>query len=216
MLIDAIVLSGGRSSRVDSLPKSEFLVGGRTLLQRTLDAASSTRRIVVVGPKPVDELPDAVLLTREKPPFSGPVAGIAAGLDALAEASSTVSDATLVLACDMPYISRAVAELVSAFADQVEIDGILALDDTQRRQPLAALYATNALSTAARRRRQEGSLDSLPVFALLDGLALSTVAVPVDATADVDTWDDAKRLAATAPPKTTAAPATAHERVIHE
>ena len=203
MLIDAIVLAGGRSLRLGSLPKSDFAVDGITLLQRTLDAAGSARRIVVVGPEPSHGLPDGVLHTREVPPFSGPVAGIAAGMEALARASETMSDVTLVLACDMPHIDRAIPLLVRRLAEHPDSDGVIAIDSDHHRQPLAAGYRTTRLTAVLERCRKDGPLDSMPVFRLINGLTLISLDVPVDATSDVDTWDDAERLGAVAPPLTT-------------
>ncbi|MFD1214070.1 molybdenum cofactor guanylyltransferase, partial [Arthrobacter sp. GCM10027362] len=47
---DAVVLAGGRSSRLGGVPKALLEFEGRTLLRRTLDALSGARRIAVVGP----------------------------------------------------------------------------------------------------------------------------------------------------------------------
>ncbi|MEO7348810.1 MAG: NTP transferase domain-containing protein [Terrimesophilobacter sp.] len=221
MLVDAIILTGGRSSRLDSVPKSDFVVKdsecavtGSTLLDRTLRAAAGSRHIVVVGHEPTTVLPDGVLLVREEPPFSGPVAAIAAGVTALTGATDTCgaddggapSDALLVLACDMPHIGLAVPSLLLALNGAPEVDGVIALDAANRRQPLAAVYRTKALCAALEAvtdsSRLDGPLGGLPVFRLLDHLNLVDVEVTHDATADVDTWDDAMRLGAQPPANT--------------
>ena len=44
-----------------------------------------------------------------------------------------------------------------------------------------------------------GPLDALSVFRLIDGLNLVPIDVPIGATADVDTWDDAHRLGVSIP-----------------
>lgn len=215
LLVDAIILTGGRSSRLDSIPKSEFVVEGSTLLVRTLNAASVARRIVVVGYEPSTALPDGVVLVREEPPFSGPVAAIAAGVAALnsatvaqtGDSADLASDALLVLACDMPHIGSAVASLVQALEEASEVDGVIAVDAENRRQPLAAVYRTrslrNALELAADPARQGDPLAGLPMFRLLDHMSLVNVEVAHDATADVDTWDDAVRLGARPPANST-------------
>ncbi|GAB3162627.1 hypothetical protein GCM10027059_15680 [Myceligenerans halotolerans] len=86
---DAIVLAGGRASRLGGATKPGLLSGGVPLLHLALDAAQGARRIAVVGP---DDLAGVIaahpaaprtVLTREDPPFGGPVAGIAAAFDAL-------------------------------------------------------------------------------------------------------------------------------------
>lgn len=64
MLIDAIVLAGGRSSRLDSVAKAELRYRQQPLVERT---ASGTRRVVVVGPVRPESLPERVLLACDMP-----------------------------------------------------------------------------------------------------------------------------------------------------
>lgn len=209
MPFDAVILTGGRSSRLGFTAKSEFLVGQQTLLERTLDAASAARRIVIVGPAPIPGerdarlpaavAPSSVLRAREDPPFTGPAAGIAAGLAALAADAAAPVDATLVLACDMPGIALAVPVLMDGFRDNPNSDGVLAIDADGRLQPLAAVFRTSSLASAIAASERSGSLAALPMFRLLDGLRLVPIGVPDGATADVDSWDDAQRLGARAP-----------------
>lgn len=207
MLVDAIILTGGRSSRLDSISKSEFVVEESTLLRRTLNSAADARRVVVVGHEPSTTLADGVVLVREEPPFSGPVAAIAAGVVALQtsakKSSDAVSDALLVLACDMPHIIRAVPTLLAAFEAASTVDGVIAIDEGGRRQPLAAVYRTRALvaalEAASDPTREADPLAGLAMFRLLDHMNLTEVMVAAGATADVDTWDDAVRLGASPP-----------------
>lgn len=199
MIVDAIVLAGGRSSRLDAVPKAQLVVEGRTLLSRTLDAAATARRIVVVGPQPSSPLPEEVLLVQEDPPFAGPVAAIAAGLAALETVDDAPSDAVLVLACDMPHIERAIPRLLRGLADDPDTDGAIAVDAGQHLQPLAAGYRTSPLARALADLAAAGSLDGARVFQLLDTLYLTPLDMPENATADVDTWDDAGRLGAAIP-----------------
>ncbi|GGF10823.1 molybdenum cofactor guanylyltransferase [Subtercola lobariae] len=90
MNVDAIVLAGGRSSRLGGVAKAGLVFEGRTLLQRTLDAVPDARRTIVVGDTALRaQLGNAaparsITFVREDPPFAGPAAAVAAGLDALA------------------------------------------------------------------------------------------------------------------------------------
>ena len=185
MIVDALILAGGRSSRLGGVPKSQLSVGGVSLLGRTVRAVASSgvRQTIIVG----DEGADAVAAIREEPAFAGPVAAIAAGLRAL----PIDSDAVLVLACDMPGISSALPSLLAPFA----ADGAIAVD-RGRRQQLAVLVRTHALVAA---------LAGLPTVVdasmrdVLAGLDLAEVPVPDGSTDDVDTWDDAARLGAISP-----------------
>ncbi|MFI7583779.1 molybdenum cofactor guanylyltransferase [Kocuria sp. M1N1S27] len=182
----AVVLAGGRSSRLGGRPKARLRQGGRTLLELTLDAVREAAGVVVVGP-PDLAVPEGVLRTREDPPFSGPAAGIAAGLrllDGLPRA-----DWTMTLACDMPGVARAVPRLLDAAREDPDAAGYVCVPPDGRRQPLAALCRSDVLHGAyAGRDATDRSVSSF-----VRDLPLRDVTVPQDATADVDTWDDVQR-----------------------
>lgn len=112
MIFDAIVLAGGRSRRLGEVAKARLHLDGRTLLQHTVDAVAGAASIVVVGPAPTESLPERVLFAREDPPFGGPAAAVAAGLDAL----PSPADLVMVLACDMPAVDVAVAALIKSLS----------------------------------------------------------------------------------------------------
>jgi molybdopterin-guanine dinucleotide biosynthesis protein A len=180
MVFDALILAGGRSSRLEGSVKQKLQVGGVPLLEGAVAAVRSAgaRRIVVVG----DDRLEGVVTVRETPAFAGPVAAIASGLETLTERT----DAVVVLACDMPDIHRALPALLASFS----ADGVIAVD-RGRRQQLAFTAEPEALSRA---------LEALPtvvdasVRELLAELDLTEVAVPDGATDDIDTWEDAERF----------------------
>jgi molybdopterin-guanine dinucleotide biosynthesis protein A len=200
MIVDAVVLAGGRSSRLGSEPKAGLLVEGRTLLARTVDAASVARQTVVVGDEPQAQsllptpLLSSVLHTRETPVFGGPAAGLAAGLTALAAAIPTPSEFVLVLACDMPWVAAAVPVLLAAAGSGR--DGALAVDSAGSTQYLAGVYRTTSLGSAVLLHKSE--LTDLSMRALLRELELAPTAVPTGSTDDIDTWSDAARYGITA------------------
>ncbi len=211
MEFDAVILAGGRSSRLGGVPKARLSVDGVTLLGRALQAARGARRTAVVGPDPGD-LPPGTLNGREDPPYAGPAAAIAAGLSLLAAAGPAPGPAatgpaplTLVLACDMPRAAAAVAALLDAAAGAPGgvpapgTDGVVAVSDDGRTQPLVGLYGTAALQRAVAGAAARNALAGGSVFALLASLELRTVPVPPGSTDDVDTWDDATALGAADP-----------------
>ena len=79
-ICDAIVLAGGRGSRMAGLagsPSAEvdkpaLTVGGRRLVDIALAAVSGCRRTVLVGPTR-DAVAGSVVQTRESPAGGGPV-----------------------------------------------------------------------------------------------------------------------------------------------
>jgi len=204
MEFDAIILAGGRSSRLGGVPKSGLIYDGATLLGRSLLAAGAAGRAVVVGPDP-GGLPGGILTCREEPPFAGPAAAIAAGLAALAadHASRHAAAApyTLVLACDMPRSEGAVRALAEALAasaagtpERGGADGVMAVSADGRKQPLAGFYGTAGLQRSVADAASRDRLENASVFALLARLDVREVRVPPGSTDDVDTWDDASAL----------------------
>jgi molybdopterin-guanine dinucleotide biosynthesis protein A len=202
---DAVILAGGRSSRLGGVPKSRLVYDGATLLERALLAASGARKAVVVGPDP-GILPADVLVCREDPPFAGPAAAIAAGL---AELNRHVGEGraplTLILACDMPRVDGAVEVLLHHLAAPVRDaggpadnpsgkDGAMAISTDGRRQPLIGFYSTAALQRAVEDAERGKGLTDASVSSLLASLDVRLVTVPPGSTYDVDTWDDAAAL----------------------
>jgi molybdopterin-guanine dinucleotide biosynthesis protein A len=190
---NALILAGGRSSRLGGVPKQGLVFQGATLLQQSLAAASGAFRTVIVGPDP-GALPAGVLSCREQPEFAGPAAAVAAGLDALARAGNEQTY-TLVLACDMPRVSAAVRALRKPLDDgELGGDGLMACGEDGRPQHLAGFYRTGVLKKAAEDLASRGALVNGSMRALLASLDLQLVTVPAGSTDDVDTWDDAAAL----------------------
>lgn len=197
--LGAILLAGGRASRVDGAAKPLFDVGGRTLLAAAVTAATdaAARPITVVAPVLDKTLP--VDWVREDPPFTGPAAAVVAALASWSEDDDPAW--TLVLACDLPGTGAAVRRLV----DDIPLlpsdsDGVCLADTSSRPQWLIGAYRTGALRAAASVLPDAGR--DAPVRALLDDLAITVVVAPDDLTRDVDTWEDleeARRRAEHAP-----------------
>lgn len=195
MDFDAIILAGGRSSRLGGTPKSGLIYDGATLLERSIAAAGGAGQIVVVGPEPAG-LPSGVLNCREDPPFAGPAAAIAAGLTILRRARAAGeadAELVLVLACDMPRAAGAVRALREAAA-AADAGSVMASSPDGKLQPLAGFYRTAELQRAVDDARAGGTLTHGSVFALLARLDVQAVNVPAGSTDDVDTWDDAAAL----------------------
>jgi len=185
---NAIVLAGGRSSRLGA-DKVHAVFAGATLLEHALNATAAARHTVVVGPyaRGATGASGAVFVT-ESPRFSGPASATIAGLDALERPRSRW---TVVIAADLPYIALALP-IVLAELDRAPVTGgIVAIDETGRRQPLLAVYDTAALALAGADARAHGRLDGLGMHALTAPITTTTVLVPSRLTVDIDTPTDA-------------------------
>lgn len=174
---DAVVLAGGKASRLGGVDKPSIDIAGKSMLERVLDACADARATVVVGTPRLTSRPVSWVL--EDPPYGGPLAGIGAGLAALPGDASRV----VVLAADMPYMTaEAIAGLLAQLPGH---DAAVFVDEDGVVQPLAAAYRVPVLNAALRAR---GELRDRSVMRLLGDLR--TVTVPDDgATRDCDTVD---------------------------
>ncbi|PSL05208.1 molybdopterin-guanine dinucleotide biosynthesis protein A [Haloactinopolyspora alba] len=179
----ALVLAGGGARRLGGRDKPALVVGGRTLLDRAVDSCVDAGELVVVGPpRPTDGTP--LRWTREEPPGSGPLAALAAGLDALL----TDPPVVVVLAADLPAVTP---ELVRGLVEALpaEADALLVTDADGRLQPLLGVYRRPALTAAL---RGVGDPRGRPLHRILPSLTVATVP-DARASSDIDTAQDLAR-----------------------
>jgi molybdopterin-guanine dinucleotide biosynthesis protein A len=193
LLLDAVILMGGRASRLDGAAKGDLRLEGRTLLERVVAAADRARDRVVVGEVGESVLSPEVRIVREQPPFGGPAAAVAAGVSELADDA----DAVLILAGDQPFVADAVPLLLAGLPAAEDGDGARAVDAEGRPQHLTCLVRRAALATAIDAVGAGGSLEGVSMRRLLETLRMVDVPVPERATMDVDTWADARAVGAT-------------------
>jgi molybdopterin-guanine dinucleotide biosynthesis protein A len=147
--VSAAILTGGQATRFGGRDKSALVVDGRTILDRQLAMLETiTDDVMLVGrqgggPLPVDvgrafkvrQIEDIVT-------GCGPLGGLHAALIAARE------DAVFVIACDMPYVTGALAAYLCSLAGDAEI----VVPQTERGyHPLCAVYARACLEAVAAR-----------------------------------------------------------------
>ena len=147
--VAAIVLAGGSGRRLGGVDKAA-LERSPAARCSTVPWQRSAPRVRWSSSVRPGSCPDGILGTREQPPGGGPVAAVAAGLDALAGRADSGFDLVVVLACDMPFVDEAaVSTLVrAARAAGPDVDGAAYVDGDGRRQHLAAAYGVQALTDA--------------------------------------------------------------------
>ncbi|RKD24400.1 hypothetical protein BEP19_08395 [Ammoniphilus oxalaticus] len=171
-----IILAGGKSSRMGQ-NKALLKVGEQTGLERILERLSpllSDPILVTNEPHLYEGLP--VQIIADNYPGRGPVAGLEAGLVA------SKHDWNLLVACDMPFVSRKLArELLARRGDYECIVPMRA----GRAHPLFALYRRSILPTVQRNIQA----DVLKMGAVLD--ASRSLYVEESELGQVDDFEDA-------------------------
>ncbi|OJU93562.1 MAG: hypothetical protein BGO23_13010 [Solirubrobacterales bacterium 67-14] len=175
----AVILAGGRGSRLGGREKGDIRLGDRRLIDIVVSAAREhgCEEVVVAG----DIEAAGAVTVREDPPFGGPAAGLAAALP-LAE-----SEWVLVLACDLPH-ARLLCHLLFESFRGVDpgIDGLVALYEN-RIQWLAGLYRRRSVEAALARL---GDAADASMRDLFGGLELREVQDPEGLSKDIDTPEE--------------------------
>lgn len=103
----AIVLAGGRASRLGGVNKARLEVGGRPLLERVLDSvAPLTSQLLVVGHLAGGLPPSRAQVVPDLFPGGGSLGGILTGL------IHSKYDLAIVVGCDMPFLSTDLLRLI--------------------------------------------------------------------------------------------------------
>jgi molybdopterin-guanine dinucleotide biosynthesis protein A len=186
---DAIVVAGGRSSRLGT-DKTRLPVEGVPLLDRVVSAVADASQVVVVGePRRVAR---PVVWAREDPAGGGPAAGVVAGLEFV------TAPIVMLLAGDLPRLDAAtVHRLLGAieYADSgdagtggpYDVDGAILVDRDGRRQHLTCAVVTETLRRAAVSRP---TWHDAAMHELLADLRLRPVPVQGREADDIDTPAD--------------------------
>ena len=135
----ALVLAGGRGSRLGNDDKAAITIGGTSALDQLLSSLPEGVPVVVSGPERPTQRP--VTFRREWPIFGGPVAGIASALEAVR------TPLTVLLAVDMPWAAGLVEHLIAEFA-ACDAAALVPVDGSGFRQPLCAVVRTEAVRAA--------------------------------------------------------------------
>ena len=134
---DGIILAGASSKRFSGRDKALVKFAGRTFLDRALDAMADAQNVVVVGPERAGFHPSAWI--DEDPQDGGPVAALAAGLNA------SHHEVVVVLAVDMPLVTRAHISRLVERLDEGTSEGVTLADTSGHVSFLAGAYRRASL-----------------------------------------------------------------------
>ena len=188
MAWDAHILAGGRARRLDGRDKSTLPVGDRRILDLQLAALRGhAARIVIVGGPPRGG-EDGVEVIADRLPGVGALGGLYTAL------VSATAERTLVLACDMPFVTGAFLEYLARCS--IGYDAAVPRD-CRGLHPLCAVYA-RSVAPLIRRSIDEGvrkvraAIDPLRIH-VIEGAALEAFDPAGRLLENVNTPDDYAR-----------------------
>jgi molybdenum cofactor guanylyltransferase len=137
--IEGFILAGGKSSRMGR-DKALLEFGGKTNLQRTADLiAPLVSRVSLVTSAPAANDAASLFAQLKLPiiadrwPGAGPLGGIATAL------ASARLEWCVILACDLPYLTKDWLEYLPSKAEESEADSIVP-ESARGMEPLCAVY----------------------------------------------------------------------------
>lgn len=218
MNFDAIIVAGGRGSRLGGVAKPLLLRAGRSLLESALEAVAGAGNIAVVGSQELTAVIDAyrahapagqrVLLTREDPVYGGPAAAVAAGrraLDAAPDAAQRAAALTVVIAADLIEPGPLVSAILAAASENAAAQKNTAwvpVDAEGRLQPLGCVIETDSLRAAiVDASAVAGTLENASMMRLLATVQIERLKLPNLDFSDIDTPADVGRYGIDMPTK---------------
>src|SRR4051812_15842336 len=142
------ILAGGRGSRMGGVDKAALALHGRPLLEHVLAAVSPLAREILVVAND-DRLASDARLTviRDPEPHAGVLPALLAALDA------ATSELMLLVACDMPFLTR---PLIESLAHQASDHDVVLPNVEGHEQPMHAIYRVDACRAAVRAALDRG------------------------------------------------------------
>lgn len=132
----AVILAGGKNSRMNYKNKSFLKYNGQSFINRTLNSVSGFKEKIIVSNNPAEYKFKDIKVVEDIIPGHGPLSGIHSGIYNAAYFYS------LVIACDMPFVAQEFLEFIAEFSAGYDVV-VPAPDDYM--QPLCAVYSKNCL-----------------------------------------------------------------------
>jgi len=150
--IAAAILIGGRATRLGGARKATLTVGGRPIIDRQLEVLRRVAHPIFAVSSATGPGEGGLDLVRDRFQDSGALGGIYTAIEA------SPRDRTLIVACDMPFLSASFIRFMAS------VDADLVIPRGQRGyEPLCAVYSRRcAPAIRARLERGERQASTLP------------------------------------------------------
>lgn len=99
----ALILAGGRGSRLGDVRKARLRIGGRTLFERVTEHLPPENLLVSTGPGAAEDFGAGIPIRDSGPSFAGPMAGLVAATEYLRPLAGE-DDLLLTTAVDTPFL----------------------------------------------------------------------------------------------------------------
>ena len=144
----AAILTGGRASRMGGVRKATLAIGGTSVIERQLVALRQVADPVFLVTSAQAPSEGGLAIVRDAFPDHGALGGIYTAI------AASPRERTIVVACDMPFLSAALLEHMAG------IDADLVIPRTERGyEPLCAIYS-RACAESIRERLTRGALEA--------------------------------------------------------
>jgi len=145
-----IVLAGGRGERL-GMDKAALELGGRTLLQRSVDTLAAVSGTIIISLRADQPAPEAaapagarIIFASDAHQGRGPLAGLHAAMRAVE------SSLYFAAACDMPFLNAELVRGMYSVAEEQNADAVIPRLADGRFHPLHAVYRRSCLPHIAR------------------------------------------------------------------
>ncbi len=136
--LDAMILAGGKSSRMGGKHKGSLKIGKETFTQHLIkELSKEVEKVWISYGKDVHEIYAGCEIVTDYYKDCGPMGGLHAGL------LSATSNYVFVAACDMPFLQAEFVELLKQYIAE-DVDVVVPSADG-RIHPLAAIYSKKIL-----------------------------------------------------------------------
>ncbi len=159
--VSLLVFAGGRATRLGGTNKALLSVGGRTILDRIVDSLGplASERLLLANDLALDGTIDARLVF-DPEPHAGVLPALANGF---AEATG---DICIAVACDMPFLSRAVVRHLLDVLEAEKAD--VAIPRTRDfLEPMHAVYRRQPALSAIRQALARGERRMVSYFSAI-------------------------------------------------
>lgn len=164
----SLLLAGGLGTRLNGSEKALLLLEGSTFIENTLRILDMVSDEVIVSFRDEGQVLRFEEYVREKETVidvlrnAGPLAGM---LEGIKKASG---DYVFVVACDMPYLSREVVELLFNMSEGY--DAVIPVNTSGQKEPLHAVYNRNSMLLAIELSIREGNMSVMSPVSILENV----------------------------------------------